>query len=96
MPAVGVLIGELVEYAGNDSQHRVQPGPHNSSASRVATNGVSVVVAVRAPPKIPTHTRIESIRMVATSTRKIPVTAASSRSLKISAAVAAVCGPAAS
>ena len=93
---VRVLIGQLGQYAGDNLHDHAEERSHTSSASRDGTNGVSVVLAFRVPPRMPTHTRMESIRMVATSTRKIPVTAASSRALKTSAAVSAVCGPAAS
>ena len=87
---ISVLIGDLVDDSGNNTQDRAEEGDHNSSAKRVGTNGVSLDFAVFVPPRIPIHTRIESIRIVATSTRKTPVTAASSRALKISAGVVAV------
>src|SRR5262249_49813445 len=58
--------------------------------SRVGKKGVSETRAPRAPVSSPYHTRRESARIIATSRRKIPQTAASSRALKINVRVAGV------
>src|SRR5229473_4550810 len=90
------LISGLVAQLAQQSPHKLQQRLHTSSASCVATKGVSFNVTLREPPRTPDHTRIESTRMIATRIMKTAVTPASRRALKISAAVADVCGPFAS
>src|SRR5512143_1005614 len=92
MPLIGVLVAQLTQQR-HDEAEKVS---HASSGRRVSTNGVSVFLASRVPLRMPVHTRIESTRMIATRIMKTAVTPASSRALKISAAVAEVCGPLAS
>src|SRR5580704_11987816 len=75
--------------AGNDSLHP------RSSANRVRTNGDSFTLTSLAPLRIPHHCRADSISTSVTITISIPVTAASSRLLKISREVAPDAGPAA-
>src|SRR5438046_488710 len=48
---------------------------HSSSANRVGTNGVSVVLATLEPDRMPIHTRMESTNTTATKIRNTPVTA---------------------
>src|ERR1035438_2281726 len=63
--------------------------PHSSSArSRDTTNGASCTCRSPLPERIPAHTRTESTRITATSTRNTPQIAASSLALKISVWVA--------
>src|SRR5271157_4058893 len=66
---VGALVGELAQQRQNEPAQ----APHNSSARNwESTKGVSHTRASRVPRRIPTQTRMESSRMVATSARKTP------------------------
>src|SRR5205823_151266 len=68
--------------------------PCSSVANRVGTNGDSFTFASFRPESMRIHSSIDSSKIIATITIKIPVTNASSRSLKISRAfppVAANC-----
>src|SRR5262245_30782780 len=96
MAGVRALVRKFVNDAAHYSGEGNQVGSHISSANPDGTNGGSVLRRLSDPASIPNHTRIESIRITVTRIRKIAVTAASRRLLKICAAVAAVCGPFAS
>src|SRR6185295_3288057 len=66
VPFVGSLVRQLAQQR---AQKIHNPADHNSSAaSLVATNGVSFKRGARDPLRIPTHTRIESIRITDTRT----------------------------
>src|SRR5258708_22374028 len=60
----------------------------SSIANIVLTNGASFVAADFCPEITLTHSRLDSIRIMATITTNTPVTAASRRSLKISRGLA--------
>src|SRR5262245_9406046 len=84
MALIGALIGQLPQQPSQQLEYSF----HTSSGrSLESTNGDSLTVAVLVPRRIPAQMRIESIRIVATSTKNRPQSAASSRALKINVLV---------
>lgn len=83
VPGISVLVGELPQQRHHQLSETPQASHTSSGRSIDCTKGDSTTRPSRPPDRIPIQSRIESMRMVVTSTRKIPQIAASRRALKI-------------
>src|SRR6185437_671248 len=87
LPRAKPLIGGLFKDLGQNCAEHANKFHPRSSASRVITNGVSVVAEALRPDNAPIHCRTDSISNSATMRISNPVTTASKRLLKMSRAL---------